>query len=85
MTSTPGISPSCVNTLKTLRSLHADRASKEASYPVLIPLSPNYFDVLSEEEDAHPEGTLEREREYSGLHKALALSRDPKGKAPMSL
>ena len=85
MTSTPGILPNCASTLKTPLSMQADQASKEASYPVLIPLSPNYFDVLSEEEDAPPEGTLERERESPGLHKALALSPDPKEKVPMSL
>jgi hypothetical protein len=84
-TSTRGILPSCASTLKTLPSLQVDRASREASSPVSIPLSPNYFDVLSEEEDAPPEEILKRERESPGLHKALALSRDPKKKAPMSL
>jgi hypothetical protein len=83
-TSMLGISPNCANMPKTLPSLHADRALKEASYPASIPFSPNYFDVLSEE-DAPPEGILERERESPGLHMALALSRDPMEKAPMSL
>ena len=82
ITSTPGISPNCVSTLKTLPSLEADRASKEASYSVLIPLSPNYFDVLSKEEDAPPKGTLERERESPRLHTALALSGTQRKKPP---
>jgi hypothetical protein len=73
MTSTPSISLNCVITLNTLSSLQADRASKEALCPASIPLSPNYFDVISEEEDAPPEGTLERERELPELHRALAL------------
>ena len=85
MTSTPSISSKCVSMLNTLPCLQADRASREASCPVSIHLSPNYFDVLLEEEDAPPKGTLERERESPGLYKALALSRDPKEKAPMSL
>jgi hypothetical protein len=85
MTLTPGISLNCVSTLKTLPSLLGDRTSREASIPASIPLSPNYFDVLSEEEDAPPEGTLEREREFPELHRALVLTRVPREKAPMSL
>jgi hypothetical protein len=82
---TPSISLSCVSTHNTLPSLHADRGSREASFPTSIPLSSNYFDVLSEEEDAPPQGTLERERRFPELHRALAFSRDPKQKASMSL
>jgi len=58
---------------------------KDASCRASIPLSPNYFDVLSEEEEGPPEGTLERDRESPGLHMAPTLSRDLKEKAPMSL
>ena len=84
-TSTLGTSLNCASTLKTLPRLQADRASREASSPASTPPLPNYFDVLSEEEDSPPEEILERERESPGLHKALAFSRDPKEKAPMYL
>ena len=82
MTSMPLTSLNCVRTLKTPPSQLAYRVSKEASYPASIPLSPNYFDVLSKVEDAPTEGILERERESPGIHRALALSRDPKEKPP---
>ena len=49
-----------------------------------IPLSPNYFDVLSEEQDVPPEVRALQETERK-LQRAIALTRDPKGKAPMSL
>jgi len=50
------------------------------------PLSPNYVDVLSEEEDATPEmrATQEPEREPTVLQKATTFSLDPKGKTPMA-
>ena len=75
------------STRKTLPYRQGDLASRKASSPISIPLSSNYFDVLSEEEDAPPEGTplLGSELEFPGMHEALALSLDPKGKAPMSL
>jgi hypothetical protein len=38
---------------------------------------------LIKEEDAPPEEIMEREREFPGLHRALALSRDPKEKVSM--
>ena len=84
-TSMTGTSLNRANTLKTRPSLQAGRALKEASCRASIPLSPNYFDVLSEEEKAPPEETLERDQESPGLHMALALSRDPKEKSPMFL
>ncbi len=60
---------------------------KEASSPTPIPLSPNYFDVLSKEQDAPPEerALQEKERELPGLQRAIALRKDPKGKAPILL
>jgi len=81
-TSTLGTLPKCVSTLKTLPNRHEDRVSKEASSPNSIPLSPSYFDVLSKEENAPPEGNplKEPEHEFADMHRALALDRfGPKG------
>jgi hypothetical protein len=55
--------------------------------PTSIPISPNYFDVLLEEEDVPPERTLlmETESELPGTQRAMDLILNLKGKAPMSL
>ena len=50
-----------------------------------IPLSPNYFDSLSEEEDASNEEATCQETESTGTQRATALNLDPKEKAPMPL
>ncbi len=86
-TSTPSTSPRFASTHKTLLNHREDPALKEASSPTPILLSSNYFDVLSEEQDAPPEerALQEMEREFPGLQRAIALSMDPKGKAPMLL
>jgi len=54
--------------------------------PPSIPLSPNYFDALSkvEEEEQERGLTQAHEMEKRDLKRALALSLDPNGKAPMS-
>ena len=64
---------------------------REASSPASIPLSPNYFDVLSEEGEELEEENAPREKS-PGLtedardpQRAPALSHDPRGKAQMSL
>ncbi len=71
--------------LKTLQNRRGDQASKEASSPTSNPLSPNYFDVLSEEEDTPPEEIAPQETKLPGTQRAIALSIDPKGKASMPL
>ena len=86
-TSAHGILPRSASTHKTLLNRREDPALEEASSPTPIPLSPNYFDVLSEEQDAPPEEIAphETEREFLGLQRVIALRKDPKGKAPMLL
>ena len=85
--STPDTSPRFVNTHKTRPNRRGDRASKEASSPTSISHSPIYFDVLLEEGEASPEKRAPQEPglEYTELQRAIALSLDPKGKAPMQL
>ena len=80
-----GTLPSCSSTHKTLPSRQADRALRKDSSPDSVPLSPNYFDVLSEEQDAPPERSPRRERESPSPQGAPTLSRNPREKAPMSL
>ena len=66
MTSTPGTSLNCANTHKTQLDPLEDRASRAVLSPASIPLSPNYFDALSEE--AEPEevpGEVDAPRENS--------------------
>ena len=58
---------------------------KGGSSPTSIPLSPNYFDVLSEEEDAPQEETTLQETKISEMQRVIALSMDPKEKAPVPL
>ena len=59
---------------------------KVVSSPVLIPLSPNYFDALSEEEEDAPlEETAPQETKSTGTQRATTLNWDPKEKAPMPL
>ncbi len=86
-TSTPRTSLRSTSKHKTLLNRQEVPALKEASSSTQIPLSPNYFDVLSKEQEAPPEenAVQETEREFPGLQRVIALSTDSKGKAPMLL
>jgi hypothetical protein len=85
MTSTPDTLPNYINMHKTQPNRQEDRVSKEASSPTPIPLSTNYFDILSVEEDAPPEETTFHETQFPGTKRAIALSLNPKKKALMPL
>ena len=57
-----------------------------ACSPASIPLSPNYFDVLSEEEGNAPqEETPGKAKELHEPQRAQTLNQDPTGKAHMAL
>jgi hypothetical protein len=60
-------------------------ALRGVSSPLSIPLSPNYLDVLYEEEEASLEETplMAMESEFPGMERAMALSLNPNRKAPV--
>jgi hypothetical protein len=64
--------------LKTLPNRRGDQASREVSSPKSIPILPNYFDVLLEEEDTNSgDGTG-----IPGHAKSHGSQLKPKGKSP---
>ena len=75
-TSPLGTPPRFVIMHKNLPNRWGDKASREVSPPQSIPLSPNYFDVQSEAEEAPPEETplLVTHLEFPDLQRAMALS-----------
>jgi hypothetical protein len=91
MTSMLGTSPNYASTHKTQQNQRGDRDSRGASSPASIPLSPSYFDVLSEEGEELEEENAPREKspgqtgDAQDPQRAPDLSQDPRGKAQMSL
>ncbi len=82
-TLTHGTSPNCGNTPKIPPSRQADQDSREDLSPDSIPLSQNYFDALSKEQDVHSEGLGKQKPPRA--QKALAPCQRQREKAPMSI